>query len=47
MCGSRVIKGGQAKFEDAKKYGIEVFEDNRTGNLIFLSETGAIAVLHK
>lgn len=43
----RARKGGQAKFEDAKKYGIEVFEDNRTGNLIFISETGSIAVLPK
>ena len=34
-------------FEKAKKYGIEVFEDNRTGNLLFLSETGSIAVLPK
>ena len=40
-------KGGEKEFEKAKKYGIEVFEDNRTGNLIFLSETGAIAVLPK
>lgn len=40
-------KGGEKSFDGAKKYGIEVFEDNRTGNLIFICETGAIAVLPK
>jgi hypothetical protein len=43
----RARKGGEKDFEKAKKYGIEVFEDNRTGNLLFLSETGSIAVLPK
>jgi hypothetical protein len=42
----RARKKGE-KFDDAKKFGIEVFEDNRTGNLIFLSETGSIAILPK
>jgi hypothetical protein len=45
--GLRARKGGQEKFEEAKKYGIEVFLDNRTENLIFISETGSIAVLPK
>lgn len=41
-------KAGEKEFTDkTKKYGIEVFQDNRTGNLIFISETGAIAVLPK
>ncbi len=40
-------KGGVKEFDKAKKYGIEVFQDNRTGNLIFICETGSIAVLHK
>jgi len=40
-------KGGEKEFEKAKKYGIEVFQDNRTGNLIFICETGSIAVLAK
>ena len=40
-------KGGEKDFEKAAKYGIEVFEDNRTGNLIFVSQTGAISVLPK
>jgi hypothetical protein len=43
----RARKGGQTEFEKAQKYGIEVFEDNRTGNLIFISETGSVAVLPK
>ena len=41
----RARKGGEKDFEKAKKYGIEVFEDNRNGNLIFISETGSIAVM--
>jgi len=41
----RARKGGEKDFEKAKKYGIEVFEDNRTGNLIFISETGSIAIV--
>jgi hypothetical protein len=43
----RARKGGQTDFEKAQKFGIEVFEDNRTGNLIFISETGSVAVLPK
>ena len=43
----RARKVGEPDFPKAKKYGIEVFEDNRTGNLIFISETGSIAVLPK
>lgn len=43
----RARKAGEPDFPKAKKYGIEVFEDNRTGNLIFISETGSIAVLAK
>lgn len=38
-------KGGEKEFDKAKKYAVEVFRDNRTGNLLFVSETGAIAVL--
>ena len=41
----RARKGGEKDFEKAKKYGVEVFEDNHTGNLIFISETGSIAVM--
>jgi len=40
-------KAGDKDFDKARKYGIEAFQDNRTGNLVFISETGAIAVLPK
>lgn len=40
-------KGGEKTFDNARKYGIEVFQDNRTGNLIFITDTGSIAVLPK
>jgi hypothetical protein len=43
----RARKVGEPDFPKARKFGIEVFEDNRTGNLIFISETGSIAVLPK
>jgi hypothetical protein len=43
----RARKAGEKEFDKAKKYGIEVFEDNRTGNLIFIAENGSIAVLPK
>ncbi|MDB5309570.1 MAG: hypothetical protein JWO38_3772 [Gemmataceae bacterium] len=42
-----VRKGGEKSFEKAKRFKVEVYRDNRTGNLMFLSETGAIAVLPK
>jgi hypothetical protein len=38
-------KGGETMFDNATKFGIEIFQDNRTGNLIFICETGSIAVL--
>ncbi len=31
--------------KDTKKYGIEVFKDEENGNLIYVSETGSIAVV--
>ena len=31
--------------KDTKKFGIEVFKDEENGNLIYISETGSIAVL--
>jgi hypothetical protein len=41
----RVRKAGEADFNDkTKKYGIEVFRDENNGNLIYISETGSIAV---
>jgi hypothetical protein len=31
--------------KDTKKYGIEVYKDENNGNLIYISETGSIAVV--
>lgn len=46
--GLRVRKPGETNFDSkTTKYGLEVFEDNRTGHLIFLTETGSISVLPK
>jgi hypothetical protein len=39
-----VRKGGVKDWSTATKYGVEVYRDGNTGNLIFISETGAIAV---
>jgi len=33
--------------KDTKRYGIEVFVDENNGNLIYISETGDIAVVKK
>jgi hypothetical protein len=39
-------KGGEPDFtKDTKKFGVEVFRDEHTGNLIYISETGSIAVV--
>lgn len=40
-------QAGQVDFAKATSYGVEVFQDNRTGNLIFIAQTGSIAVLAK
>jgi hypothetical protein len=42
----RVRKGGEEDWgKDTKKYGIEVFKDENTGYLVYISETGSIAVV--
>ena len=42
----RVRKAGEADFgKDTKKWGIEVFRDENNGNLVYISETGDIAVV--
>ena len=42
----RVRKAGEADFtEKTKKYGVEVFFDSNAGNLIYISDTGSIAVV--
>ena len=40
-------KSSEFNFNDkqTKKYGIEVYKDEENGNLIYISETGSIAVL--
>lgn len=43
----KVRKAGGSTFDGAARYGVELFRDNRTGNLLLVSETGAIAVLPK
>ena len=42
----RVRKAGEADFNDkTKKIGVEVYLDANNGNIVYLSETGSIAVL--
>jgi hypothetical protein len=38
-------KGGNRDWAAAFKYGIEVYRDNNTGNLIYICDTGSIAVV--
>jgi hypothetical protein len=39
-------KGGETDFtKDTKRWGIEVFRDENNGNLVYLTEAGAIAVI--
>ena len=41
-----VRKGDEDNFTDkTRKYGIEVFRDENNGNVIYISETGSIAVV--
>jgi hypothetical protein len=37
--------GGVPEFAKANKYGVEVFTDKNSGNTLFITETGSIAVL--
>jgi len=39
-----VRKGGVKDWKDAAKVGLEIYRDGNTGNLIYVSETGSIAV---
>jgi hypothetical protein len=38
-------KGREEDFDKAKVFGVEVFKDPNTDNLIYISETGSIAVV--
>ena len=40
-------KGGEKEFSTATKYGIECFTDRNSGHLIYICETGSIAVVPK
>ena len=42
----RVRSGNEADFTSStKRFGLEVFRDENNGNLIYVSETGSIAVV--
>jgi hypothetical protein len=41
----KVRKGGDKEFTNASTYGVEVYRDQNTGNLIFICETGSVAVV--
>ena len=44
----RARKGDEADFgPQTKKFGVEVFVDENNGNMIYISETGSIAVVKK
>lgn len=40
-----VRKGGNREWKDALKYGIEVYRDGNTGNLVYICQTGHVAVI--
>ncbi|MBM4071960.1 MAG: hypothetical protein FJ271_23995 [Planctomycetes bacterium] len=40
-------KGGVKEWKDALKFGLEIYRDLNTGNIIYITDTGAIAVLHE
>lgn len=40
-----VRKGGVKDWKDATKYGIEVYRDNSSGNLVYICDTGSIAAI--
>jgi hypothetical protein len=41
----RCRKGGMREWKDAPLYGIEIYRDNNTGNLIYISNVGCLAVI--
>jgi hypothetical protein len=41
----RVRKADELEWKDAKKVGVEVFKDTNNGNLVYITETGDIAVV--
>jgi hypothetical protein len=44
----RARKGDEDNFtKDTKRFGVEVFEDANNGNVVYITETGSIAVVKK
>lgn len=44
----RARKGDEDNFtKDTKRFGVEVFEDANNGNLVYITESGSIAVVKK
>jgi hypothetical protein len=41
----QVRKGGVKEFKDAKKYGIEVYSDGNSGNLLYITEHGFLTII--
>jgi hypothetical protein len=41
----RVRKAGDVKWDNAKKFGIEVFRDENNGNLVYICDTGSVSVV--
>jgi hypothetical protein len=41
----QVRKGGVKEFKDATKFGIEVYSDGNTGNLVYITENGFVAIV--
>jgi hypothetical protein len=41
----KVRKAGDIGWDKANKYGVEVFKDENSGNLIYICETGSIAIV--
>jgi hypothetical protein len=40
-----VRKAGEKEFDNARKWGVEVFKDDKAGNLIYIGENGDLAVV--
>jgi hypothetical protein len=41
----RVRKAGESNFtKNTQRYGMEVFKDENAGNILYITETGAISV---
>ena len=43
----QVRKGGVKELKDASKFGIEVYRDGNTGNLVYITENGFVAIAYE